>query len=139
VWNDIGELRNLSSWFQWVSISLVFVSGFLQAGKYVVDRREKMLSAIEQTELINPNRQLVHTGSATVEVTVQSDEQINSHFMDRGAYVALGRAEEAMLVMRSLDCFAIQKGYGVLCLIYQIPPYFAVPNYQSRTIEEKQR
>jgi hypothetical protein len=32
-----------------------------------------------------------------------------------------------------------QRAYGVLCWIYKIPPYFAVPNYQSRTIEKKKR
>ena len=32
--------------------------------------------------------------------------------MDRGAYMVFGRAGEAMLVMRSLDCFGIQNGKG---------------------------
>ena len=53
MWSDISGLRSLSGWFQWVSIGLVFVSGFLQLGRTVVDRREKDLSAIEQTARAN--------------------------------------------------------------------------------------
>jgi hypothetical protein len=112
MWNDVGELRNLSSWLQWISISLVFFSGFLQVGKYAVDRREREVSTIEQANLSKPARQLIRTGSATIEVTTNSSDQTNSHFMDSGAYMAFGRAGEAMLVMRSLDCFGVQNGKG---------------------------
>jgi hypothetical protein len=41
-WSDIGTLKLVSAWLQWISISLVFVSGFLQVGKFV-DRQEKVL------------------------------------------------------------------------------------------------
>ncbi len=112
MWNDIGSLRNFSGWLQWVSIALVFVSGFLQVGKYIVDRREKVLTGIEQAELVNPNRQPINTGSATVELTIESEQQVNSHFMDRGGYLAFGRGTETMMVLRSLDCFGTQNGKG---------------------------
>jgi hypothetical protein len=72
MWSDIGELRNLSNWLQGTSISLVFVSGFLQVGKYVVDRREKALSVIEQ----HPTNQAITSGSATVELIEDSNRQI---------------------------------------------------------------
>ena len=48
VWSDIGSLRSVSGWLQWISIGLVFLSGLLQVGKFLVDRREKVLSALAQ-------------------------------------------------------------------------------------------
>lgn len=110
MWNEINELKSLSAWFQWLSIGLVFISGFLQIGKYVVDRREKFLSEIEQANRLNPARQPIHTGTATIEMVVEFDKTFNNHFMDRGAYVAFGLGSDAILIMRSIDCFAVPGG-----------------------------
>ncbi|MBV9420572.1 MAG: hypothetical protein JO348_12435, partial [Alphaproteobacteria bacterium] len=42
----------------------------------------------------------------------KSSDPIDSHFMDRGAYVAFGQGSTALLAMRSIDCFGIQDGKG---------------------------
>lgn len=44
-WSDIGWLRSVGVFLQWASISLVFLGGLLQVGKFFVDRREKVLSS----------------------------------------------------------------------------------------------
>lgn len=114
LWRDISGLRSLSNWLQWVSISLVFVSGFLQVGKYVVDRREKSLSAIAQAEQLSPYNKPIHTATATVELVVESAEQIHTHYMDRGGYLAFAKGQEALALMTSLDCFVRPAGKNEL-------------------------
>ena len=114
LWRDIGALRSLSNWLQWISITLVFFSGFLQVSKYVVDRREKSLSSIAQAEQLNPHNKPIHSGTATVEVVVESAEQIDTHYMDRGGYLAFGRGQDALMLLTSLDSFAKQTGNNEL-------------------------
>jgi hypothetical protein len=108
IWNDVAAVRTTASWLQWLAIILVFLGGILQAAKIVVDRRERALTAIEQ----HPNNQPIRSGSATVELIEVSTRAANAHFMDSGAYIAFGRQNDAMLVMRSLDSFANQNGQG---------------------------
>jgi len=108
MWNDIIALRSVAFWLQWFAVALVFIGGFLQVAKVVVDRRVNVLTAIEQ----HPNNQAITSGGATVELTEKADRQANAHFMDSGAYIAFGRGNDAMLVMRSLDSFANQNGKG---------------------------
>jgi len=110
MWNDIAELRTFSSYFQWISIGLVFVSGFLQVGKFIVDRREKALSAIEQAEKLNPVSQVIRTATAVVELHEASNELRNNHFMDSGAALGFAQGNVALMVLRSLDSFALQQG-----------------------------
>jgi hypothetical protein len=108
IWNDVTAVRITASWLQWLAIILVFIGGMLQVAKIVVDRREKSLTAIEQ----HPNNRAITSGSATVELTELSIRQVSAHFIDSGAYIAFGRGDQAMLVMRSLDSFASQNGKG---------------------------
>jgi hypothetical protein len=110
MWNDIAELRSLSTLVQWTSIALIFFGGFLQVGKYVVDRREKELSSIEQAAKENPIAQIIHTGSAAIELIEESNDPKNNHFMDSGAFAAFGENADSLMIMRSLDSFAAQTG-----------------------------
>jgi len=110
MWNDLSQLRLLGMWLQWLAIALVFVGGFLQLAKFVVDRRERTLSSIEQTERQKPARQLITSGSATVEVVVDSAEEENSHYMDQGGYLIFGKDTTVMMTFSSIDCFGAQNG-----------------------------
>lgn len=112
MWNDISELKSLSNWFQWISISLVFLSGFLQIGKYVVDRREKELSTIEQAKVLNPTLKPIHSGTATIEVIIQSGDVVNGHFIDLGAAMAFVKGSELLMTMRSIDSFGKSNSNG---------------------------
>lgn len=110
LWNSIGALRGLSAWLNWLSIGLVFLGGFLQLGKFLVDRRERHLASLIQEERLNPNRQPIRIGSATVEVLIESDEQINTHYADTGGYLAFGKGTDGLMLLSSFDCFARQTG-----------------------------
>jgi hypothetical protein len=110
LWRDVNALKSLSNWLQWLSIALVFVSGFFQVGKYVVDRREKALTAIAQAAQLNPHNKPIHTGTATVEITIASADQINTQYMDSGGYLAFGKGQEAMMLLAAGNCFARQNG-----------------------------
>ena len=112
MWNDIAQLRSLSSFLQWFSIGLVFISGFLQVGKFIVDRREKALSDVAQAEKLYPVAQSIHTGTAVVELVQDSKDAANDHFMDSGAALAFARENDALMILRSLDSFAVQNGKG---------------------------
>jgi len=111
-WGDIAVLRSASTWLQWVSIGLVFCSGFLQVGKYLIDKRERQLAAIAQAEQLNPAAQPIRTGTVTIEVVAQSTDQINATFMDRGGYVAFGNGNDALLVLSGTESRAAQDGQG---------------------------
>lgn len=52
----------------------------------------------------------IRTATATVEVTIASNEDINTTYIDRGAYVAFGKGNELLLMMTSRECTAKQTG-----------------------------
>jgi hypothetical protein len=106
MWNDAETLRTVSFFLQWISIALIFFGGFLQVGKVVVDRREKVISSVLQA----PTSQPIHLGSAVIELVEDTDRQANNHFMDSGAYLAFARGSDALMILRSLDSFANQHG-----------------------------
>jgi hypothetical protein len=111
-WSDIAALRSTSSWFQALSIALVFLSGLLQVGKYVVDRRERTLSAAAESERLNPVAQPILTATATVEVAVQSAKLINKTYTNRGGYVVFGRKGAPLLVLTTSESRAWPTGSG---------------------------
>lgn len=78
-----------------------------------LSERKKDITELEKkTVPVNPYRQLIRTATATVEVTIKSDQQINTQFLDRGGYMAFGKGTTALLLMSSTTCFARQTGNG---------------------------
>ncbi len=63
-----------------------------------------------QVDTILPFRQPINVASATVEIIVDSSEQINTHYMDRGGYLIFAKEQKAMLTMASQDSWARQLG-----------------------------
>lgn len=134
--NDVSALQTLSFWANWISIGLVFISGFLQIRKrhrdsnflnglsialvflsgflqltkFLVDRREGNISASIQERKLNPYERPIQTGNATVEIIVESNEQISAHYLDAGGYLAFGEGSNALMVMSSNDSYANQIG-----------------------------
>ncbi len=56
--------------------------------------------------------QPIRTATATIEATVASDEDINTTYMTRGAYIAFGKGSGSLLTMSSRQCTAKQIGNG---------------------------
>jgi 2-keto-4-pentenoate hydratase len=110
MWNEIAELRTLAYVLQWGAIALVFVGGFLQLGSLVVDHRVTTLSDAAQAEKLNPVAQTIRTGTAVIELIQESKDAANNHFMDSGAALGLAQENQAIMVLRSLDSFAVQNG-----------------------------
>ncbi len=63
-----------------------------------------------KAEGLDPLRQTIKTATATVEVTIASSEARNNHYMDSGGYLAFGKGRDALMVVNSIDCFALQLG-----------------------------
>ena len=59
---------------------------------------------------ILPFRQPINAASATVEVIVDSDQKINTHFMDRGGYLIFAKDQKALLTVSSQDSWGSQLG-----------------------------
>jgi len=66
----------------------------------------------KRVEDIAPFSQPIRTATATVEITIKSDEKVNTTYMDRGGYIAFGKNNDALLVMSSSQCRARQTSKG---------------------------
>ena len=64
----------------------------------------------DRTVPVNPYLQLIRVATATVEVTIQSAENISTQYMDQGGYLAFCKGQEALMVVTSTTCSAIQIG-----------------------------
>jgi hypothetical protein len=64
----------------------------------------------KKTEFVDPFKQPLRTGTATVEILISSSANVSSHYIDQGGYIAFGKGQDAMLVMNSIDCFGNQIG-----------------------------
>jgi hypothetical protein len=73
-------------------------------------RQSEIEDLKKKTEFVDPFKQPIRTGTATVDVVVRSSDTLNNHFMDQGGYIAFGKGNDALLLMSSIDCFAKQTG-----------------------------
>jgi len=60
----------------------------------------------------DPYEQSIRTASATVEVTIESNESLNTTFMGQGGYIAFCKRNEALIIMANTQCTAQQIGNG---------------------------
>ncbi len=110
IWESIPNLKSLGSWLQWLSIALVFVSGGLQLGKFVIDRREKYLSSIQQAKELSPFNKPIRTGTAKIQIIVASSKQVNTRNIDRGSILLFVQNGKPLMTMGSIDSFEVQNG-----------------------------
>lgn len=66
----------------------------------------------KQVESIAPYTQKIRTATATVEVTILSEEKIHVNYMDRGDYITFKKNNQTLLTMSSTKCTAKQTGEG---------------------------
>lgn len=69
---------------------------------------------VERLEQQNPLRQSITSATATVVLTIQSDTNVNSHFMDSGGYAAIAQNNTALLQASSHESWGNQLGNGVV-------------------------
>ncbi|MBM4064703.1 MAG: hypothetical protein FJ266_03545 [Planctomycetes bacterium] len=67
---------------------------------------------IERMETESPYKKPIATLTATVEVLIESNEQINAHFMDRGGFLAFAKGTEPLLMTSSHESWGRQTGQG---------------------------
>jgi cell division protein FtsB len=67
---------------------------------------------IDKLESENPLEQPIASSSSTVEILIKSDQGLNAHFIDQGAFLAFGKGKDALLMNTSVDSFGNQTGKG---------------------------
>jgi hypothetical protein len=70
------------------------------------------LYLVKSPQKDNKCDQPITTATATIEVTVASDEDINTTYIASSAYLAFGKGSELLLMMSSRQCSAKQTGNG---------------------------
>jgi hypothetical protein len=74
------------------------------------DLRSQTTELLTKAAELDPLRQTIKSGTATVEITIASPEAVNTHYMDKGGYLAFAKGQDALMVLNSLDCLAVQRG-----------------------------
>ena len=72
---------------------------------------KKIVDRLEQQD---PLRQPIASATATVVLTIQSDAEVNSHFMDRGGYAVIAQSNAALLQASSHESWGNQLGNSVV-------------------------
>lgn len=72
--------------------------------------KKEIVDLGKRTVPVNLYKQLIRTATATVEVIISSNENVNSNFMDRGGYLAFAKSQEVLLVVSSTSCVGKQIG-----------------------------
>jgi hypothetical protein len=70
---------------------------------------KKLLARLEAE---TPYHKPIAAVSTTVEVLIESQEQISTRYMDMGGYVAFGKGTEVLLATTGRECAAKQTGKG---------------------------
>lgn len=70
---------------------------------------KKLISLLQARD---PYEQLIRTATATIDVTIESEDPVNANYMDQGGYIAFGKGNEALIAMSGTQCLAKQKGNG---------------------------
>ena len=96
------------------SAQLQVVKNFEQKVKSLddelVNSKTEIKDLKDRTVPVNPYLQLIRVATATIEVTIQSAENINTQYLDQGGYLAFCEGQEALMVVTSTTCKAIQIG-----------------------------
>lgn len=103
MWNDINQLKNLSTWLQWTSIVLIFVSGILQFTKYKIDLQKDYLIGIE----LSPAHQKISTMTASLTVYDATNGTLFGNFKDdfnyRAVYITLFGDKKPIVELRTRE------------------------------------
>ena len=67
---------------------------------------------INRLEKENPLLKPIASATATVQVTIKSDDKVNAHFIDSGGGVAFGKGSVALLQASSHESWGTQSGTG---------------------------
>lgn len=76
------------------------------------ERKQDIVELEKKTVPVNPYLQFIRTGTASVEVVIKSNEEVNSHFIDRGGYIAFCKGNNALVVLAADSCYGNRIGNG---------------------------
>ena len=94
--------KNISYVVMFFSMAVTLVAGI-----YTVrfDRR---------CDIVSPYKQPIRTATASVEISIKSDEKLKAIYADRGGYMIFGKGKESLLSTSSTQSSAKQTGKGEL-------------------------
>lgn len=100
-WNNVEILRKTAATFQWFAIVLVFLGGLLQIAQVVIDRREKSLSQIIDSEKESIQAERLRIAEASAEDTQKAAESLRKELADNsGVQSEMDRAANALAQAR---------------------------------------
>jgi hypothetical protein len=107
-----GELRNTIDNSADTSNRIKLDVADEQGRKELEKTKKELAEAKAIIDRLDPKQQPIASATASVQVTIESDQPVNSHFMDRGGAAAFVRGATPLLITQSIDCFGNQTGQG---------------------------
>ncbi len=85
-------------------------------GKYTGSEQEALRKLAQELEdlknYVNPLKKPIAFATAEVEVTIKSDEQVNTRYMNEGGYLAFVENRQSVLLTSNTQSIARQNGKG---------------------------
>lgn len=79
----------------------------------LVESTEEISNLKKKTKYVDPYTQPIQSGSSTVFVKIETNEEFNTNFMDQGGYLAFGKENEELLSLNNSQCNAKTIGQGI--------------------------
>lgn len=97
-----------------IGIVIIGVGAVVKSIDSIVTFYNKIASKETQSEIQADSiiDKSILTATSTVEITIRSDEEVDTQYAYSGASLAFGKGKEALLVMSSKECKAKQTGTG---------------------------
>jgi len=74
--------------------------------------KKEIVELGKRTVPVNVYKQLIRTATASVEVIIQSNDDLDNNYMDSGGYLAFLKGQDLLLAATSTNCTGKQIGNG---------------------------
>jgi len=104
------EVQELKRKYQDTKVSSLETEILNQQSRIIELNKSNELSKSKVDELSNPYIKPIRTATVTVQITIDSNDNINFHYMDQGGYFGLGKGDEEVITMAASNCWGNKTG-----------------------------
>ena len=72
--------------------------------------KDEIAELEKRTVHVNLYKQLIRTASATIEIIINSSENVDANFMDQGGYLAFAKGQIPLMIVSATTCIGKQIG-----------------------------